>query len=54
MSNLPQELEKDYAEDEVGARHGDVTGAWRIGRNSVILVVAVFVVIAAVYMWGSP
>ena len=43
MSELPKHLEKrDYDEEEVGEAHGEVTGAWRIVRNGVILAVVIF------------
>ena len=50
MSDLPEHLEKrDYDEEEVGDAHGDVTGAWRIVRNGMIMAVVIFAGIYLVY-----
>jgi hypothetical protein len=38
MSDLPEHLEK-HEQEEVGAAHGDVTGAWRVVRNGMVLAV---------------
>lgn len=49
MSNLPKRLEKTDDEEEVGAGHGDVTGAWRIVRNGMLISVIAFAVIYGIY-----
>ena len=48
MSDLPEHLEKHEDEEEVGAAHGDVTGAWRVVRNGVVLAV---LALGAVYLF---
>ena len=51
MSELPEHLEKRGAdEEEVGAEHGDVTGAWRIVRNGVLLCVGLLAVVYVAYL----
>jgi hypothetical protein len=37
MSRLPKSLEERENPEEVGADHGEVTGAWRVVRNGVVL-----------------
>ena len=50
MSNLPKGLEKAENEEEVGANHGDVTGAWRIVRNGLLIGVIALAAIYALYV----
>ena len=50
MTELPKHLEKTDDEEEVGAAHGDVTGAWRIVRNGVLLAVAALAIASVVFI----
>ena len=43
---VPDEIDEDP--EEVGARHGDATGAWRILRNSSFVAIVVLAAAAAV------
>lgn len=50
MSELPKHLEKKGRdEEEVGAEKGEVTGAWRIVRNGMILAAVALGAIWLVY-----
>ena len=49
MSNLPESLEDKEREEEVGASHGDVTGAWRIVRNGTLLAIVALALAYAIF-----
>lgn len=43
------DLTPDESPEEVGARHGEVTGAWRVLRNGLALAVVGMIGAAIVY-----
>jgi hypothetical protein len=49
MSNLPESLEDKEREEEVGASHGDVTGAWRIVRNGTLIAIVALALAYAIF-----
>jgi hypothetical protein len=49
MSNLPESLEDKEREEEVGASHGEVTGAWRVVRNGTIIAIAALALTYAIF-----
>lgn len=47
--DVPEQIARHEKPEEIGGTHGDASGGWRILRNSMIIVVAIFVVVLLVY-----